>query len=150
MSPLTLGFCLQCCGGHWFLWKNSETNDGVYQLVYSLDNANHTFSGVDRLVRLMGSWPGTDAAHEVSVARTRVPVWSQEPSCTLQACVIDAASLDSLLGCSCPCLGQFLLPRPGRVWGQLCSQISQEGEQNAFPFAEVSSNIESQPAGVGS
>ncbi|XP_004860639.1 protein tweety homolog 2 isoform X1 [Heterocephalus glaber] len=31
-------------------YGNSETNDGAYQLVYSLDNANHTFSGVDELV----------------------------------------------------------------------------------------------------
>ncbi|KAM5273945.1 protein tweety homolog 2 [Ctenodactylus gundi] len=31
-------------------YGNSETNDGVYQLIYSLDNANHTFSGVDELV----------------------------------------------------------------------------------------------------
>lgn len=37
-------------------YGNSETNDGVYQLLYSLDNANHTFSGVDVLVRLVGSW----------------------------------------------------------------------------------------------
>ncbi|XP_037665184.1 protein tweety homolog 2 isoform X2 [Choloepus didactylus] len=27
-------------------YGNSETNDGVYQLIYSLDNANHTFSGI--------------------------------------------------------------------------------------------------------
>uniref|UniRef100_A0A3Q2L281 Protein tweety homolog n=1 Tax=Equus caballus TaxID=9796 RepID=A0A3Q2L281_HORSE len=31
-------------------YGNSETNDGVYQLIYSLDNANHTFSGIDTLV----------------------------------------------------------------------------------------------------
>uniref|UniRef100_A0A8P0PHF0 Protein tweety homolog n=1 Tax=Canis lupus familiaris TaxID=9615 RepID=A0A8P0PHF0_CANLF len=31
-------------------YGNSETNDGVYQLIYSLDNANHTFSGIDALV----------------------------------------------------------------------------------------------------
>uniref|UniRef100_A0A7N4P612 Protein tweety homolog n=1 Tax=Sarcophilus harrisii TaxID=9305 RepID=A0A7N4P612_SARHA len=31
-------------------YGNSETNDGVYQLIYSLDNANHTFSGIDELV----------------------------------------------------------------------------------------------------
>ena len=36
-------------------YGNSETNDGVYQLIYSLDNANHTFSGIDALVRLTGS-----------------------------------------------------------------------------------------------
>lgn len=31
-------------------YGNSETNDGAYQLENSLDNANHTFSGVDELV----------------------------------------------------------------------------------------------------
>uniref|UniRef100_A0A5G2RD44 Protein tweety homolog n=1 Tax=Sus scrofa TaxID=9823 RepID=A0A5G2RD44_PIG len=31
-------------------YGNSETNDGVYQLIYSLDNANSTFSGIDELV----------------------------------------------------------------------------------------------------
>ncbi|XP_004709377.1 protein tweety homolog 2, partial [Echinops telfairi] len=31
-------------------YGNSETNDGVYQLIYSLDSANHTFSGIDALV----------------------------------------------------------------------------------------------------
>ncbi|XP_053424400.1 protein tweety homolog 2 isoform X1 [Nycticebus coucang] len=31
-------------------YGNSETNDGVYQLIYSLDDANHTFSGIDTLV----------------------------------------------------------------------------------------------------
>ncbi|XP_003464953.1 protein tweety homolog 2 isoform X3 [Cavia porcellus] len=42
---------LVCCAavGVGF-YGNSETNDGVYQLVYSLDDANHTFSGVDELV----------------------------------------------------------------------------------------------------
>ncbi|XP_060242424.1 protein tweety homolog 2 isoform X2 [Meriones unguiculatus] len=30
-------------------YGNSETNDGVHQLIYSLDNANHTFSGIDEL-----------------------------------------------------------------------------------------------------
>lgn len=39
-------------------YGNSETNDGVHQLIYSLDNANHTFSGIDDLVRFTGSWPG--------------------------------------------------------------------------------------------
>lgn len=36
-------------------YGNSETNDGVYQLIYSVDNANHTFSGIDELVRRTGS-----------------------------------------------------------------------------------------------
>lgn len=31
-------------------YGNSETNDGVYQLTYSLYNANHTLAGVDSLV----------------------------------------------------------------------------------------------------
>lgn len=64
-------------------YGNSETNDGVHQLIYSLDNANHTFSGIDELVRIVDRWLGTGAAHEISKARTRVPVRSQEPSCTL-------------------------------------------------------------------
>jgi hypothetical protein len=57
-------------------YGNRETNDGVHQLIYSLDNANHTFSGIDELVRLVGSWLGMDTTHAVSVARTRVPVQS--------------------------------------------------------------------------
>ncbi|XP_045840512.1 protein tweety homolog 2 [Meles meles] len=42
---------LVCCAavGVGF-YGNSETDDGVYQLIYSLDNANHTFSGIDELV----------------------------------------------------------------------------------------------------
>ncbi|KAG5262826.1 hypothetical protein AALO_G00279330 [Alosa alosa] len=37
-------------------YGNSETNDGVYQLTYSLYNANHTLGGVDNLVTgTMGS-----------------------------------------------------------------------------------------------
>lgn len=31
-------------------YGNSETNDGVYQLTYSLYNANHTLGGVESLV----------------------------------------------------------------------------------------------------
>ncbi|KAG8541898.1 hypothetical protein GDO81_028034, partial [Engystomops pustulosus] len=31
-------------------YGNSETNDGVYQLTYSLDDANHTLAGIDTLV----------------------------------------------------------------------------------------------------
>uniref|UniRef100_A0A2K5K4V3 Protein tweety homolog n=2 Tax=Colobus angolensis palliatus TaxID=336983 RepID=A0A2K5K4V3_COLAP len=63
---------LVCCAavGVGF-YGNSETNDGVYQLMYSLEDANHTFSGIDALVRL----PGT--AHKVSVVRARAPVRSQ-------------------------------------------------------------------------
>lgn len=33
-------------------YGNSETNDGVYQLLYALDNANHTLTGIDTLVGL--------------------------------------------------------------------------------------------------
>ncbi|KAG7222261.1 hypothetical protein INR49_027265 [Caranx melampygus] len=33
-------------------YGNSETNDGVYQLTYSLYNANHTLGGVDSLVAI--------------------------------------------------------------------------------------------------
>ncbi|XP_072339536.1 protein tweety homolog 2 [Scyliorhinus torazame] len=42
---------LVCCAavGVGF-YGNSETNDGVYQLTYSIYNANHTLSGVDDLV----------------------------------------------------------------------------------------------------
>lgn len=32
-------------------YGNSETNDGVYQLTYSLYNANHTLGGISNLVR---------------------------------------------------------------------------------------------------
>ncbi|XP_059527061.1 protein tweety homolog 2 isoform X2 [Myotis daubentonii] len=55
---------LVCCAavGVGF-YGNSETNDGVYQLVYSLDNANHTFSGIDALVS------GTTQKMEVDLER---------------------------------------------------------------------------------
>lgn len=32
-------------------YGNSETNDGVYQLTYSLYNANHTLESIDNMVR---------------------------------------------------------------------------------------------------
>lgn len=38
-------------------YGNSETNDGVYQLLYALDNANHTLTGIDALVGLRGRDP---------------------------------------------------------------------------------------------
>lgn len=42
---------LICCAAVGIgFYGNSETNDGVYQLIYALDNANHTFSGIDSLV----------------------------------------------------------------------------------------------------
>lgn len=37
-------------------YGNSETNDGVYQLIYALDNANRTLSGIDSLVRNVMTW----------------------------------------------------------------------------------------------
>ncbi|KAM9296783.1 protein tweety homolog 2 [Gastrophryne carolinensis] len=42
---------LLCCAavGVGF-YGNSETNDGIYQLTYSLDDANHTLAGIDTLV----------------------------------------------------------------------------------------------------
>lgn len=33
-------------------YGNSETNDGVYQLTYSIYNANHTLGGIGSLVRV--------------------------------------------------------------------------------------------------
>ncbi|XP_069807631.1 protein tweety homolog 2 [Dendropsophus ebraccatus] len=42
---------LLCCAAVGIgFYGNSETNDGVYQLTYSLDDANHTLAGVDTLV----------------------------------------------------------------------------------------------------
>ncbi|XP_007958077.1 protein tweety homolog 2 [Orycteropus afer afer] len=42
---------LICCAAVGIgFYGNRETNDGVYQLIYSLDNANHTFSGIDAVV----------------------------------------------------------------------------------------------------
>ncbi|KAM4664017.1 protein tweety homolog 2 [Discoglossus pictus] len=42
---------LLCCAAVGIgFYGNSETNDGVYQLTYSLDNANHTLAGIDTLV----------------------------------------------------------------------------------------------------
>lgn len=92
-SLLTLvwGFVPSAAVGVGF-YGNSETNDGMHQLIYSLDNANHTFSGMDELVRIVGRWLGTGTAHEISEAGTRVPVRSQEPSCTLSGCVMDAGA----------------------------------------------------------
>uniref|UniRef100_A0A8V5G6E8 Protein tweety homolog n=1 Tax=Melopsittacus undulatus TaxID=13146 RepID=A0A8V5G6E8_MELUD len=40
-------------------YGNSETNDGVYQLLYALDHANHTLTGIDSLV---GPWAPERAA----------------------------------------------------------------------------------------
>lgn len=40
-------------------YGNSETNDGVYQLLYALDNANHTLTGIDALVGSVGQGPPT-------------------------------------------------------------------------------------------
>ncbi|KAM4032429.1 protein tweety homolog 2 [Anomaloglossus baeobatrachus] len=42
---------LLCCAAVGIgFYGNSETNDGVYQLTYSLDDANHTLAGIDSLV----------------------------------------------------------------------------------------------------
>uniref|UniRef100_A0A8D2J7A1 Protein tweety homolog n=3 Tax=Varanus komodoensis TaxID=61221 RepID=A0A8D2J7A1_VARKO len=42
---------LICCAAVGIgFYGNSETNDGVYQLIYALDNANHTLAGIDSLV----------------------------------------------------------------------------------------------------
>lgn len=42
---------LICCAAIGIgFYGNSETNDGMYQLTYALDNANHTLSSVDSLV----------------------------------------------------------------------------------------------------
>nr|XP_048673680.1 protein tweety homolog 2 isoform X3 [Caretta caretta] len=42
---------LVCCAAVGIgFYGNSETNDGVYQLIYAIDNANHTLSGIDTLV----------------------------------------------------------------------------------------------------
>ncbi|XP_069511222.1 protein tweety homolog 2 [Ambystoma mexicanum] len=42
---------LLCCAAIGIgFYGNSETNDGIYQMTYALDNANHTLSGIDSLV----------------------------------------------------------------------------------------------------
>ncbi|XP_076210317.1 protein tweety homolog 2 isoform X2 [Aptenodytes patagonicus] len=42
---------LICCAAVGIgFYGNSETNDGVYQLLYALDHANHTLTGIDSLV----------------------------------------------------------------------------------------------------
>uniref|UniRef100_A0A8C0FW41 Protein tweety homolog n=1 Tax=Bubo bubo TaxID=30461 RepID=A0A8C0FW41_BUBBB len=38
-------------------YGNSETNDGVYQLLYALDHANHTLTSIDSLVGPRGRLP---------------------------------------------------------------------------------------------
>ncbi|XP_036937874.1 protein tweety homolog 2 isoform X3 [Acanthopagrus latus] len=54
-SAVTAGLITCVAVGVGF-YGNSETNDGVYQLTYSLYNANHTLGGVDSLVTgTMGS-----------------------------------------------------------------------------------------------
>uniref|UniRef100_A0A8B9G0T8 Protein tweety homolog n=1 Tax=Amazona collaria TaxID=241587 RepID=A0A8B9G0T8_9PSIT len=48
---------LICCAAVGIgFYGNSETNDGVYQLLYALDHANHTLTGIDSLV---GAWGRT-------------------------------------------------------------------------------------------
>uniref|UniRef100_A0A3B3TV20 Protein tweety homolog n=1 Tax=Poecilia latipinna TaxID=48699 RepID=A0A3B3TV20_9TELE len=48
-SAVTAGL-ITCISVGVGFYGNSETNDGVYQLTYSLYNANHTLGGVDSLV----------------------------------------------------------------------------------------------------
>ncbi|XP_066521154.1 protein tweety homolog 2 isoform X2 [Hoplias malabaricus] len=48
-SSVTAGL-LSCVAVGVGFYGNSETNDGVYQLTYSLYNANHTLAGVENLV----------------------------------------------------------------------------------------------------
>ncbi|KAJ7984807.1 hypothetical protein DPEC_G00358600 [Dallia pectoralis] len=48
-------------------YGNSETNDGVYQLTYSLYNANHTLGGVDSLVT--GTMGGMEGGLKQHLAR---------------------------------------------------------------------------------
>uniref|UniRef100_A0A8V5GDJ2 Protein tweety homolog n=1 Tax=Melopsittacus undulatus TaxID=13146 RepID=A0A8V5GDJ2_MELUD len=44
-------------------YGNSETNDGVYQLLYALDHANHTLTGIDSLVGPWGRVPPSKPLH---------------------------------------------------------------------------------------
>ncbi|CAL8300950.1 unnamed protein product [Lota lota] len=54
-SAVTAGL-ISCMAVGVGFYGNSETNDGVYQLTYSMYNANHTLGGVDSLVSsTMGS-----------------------------------------------------------------------------------------------
>uniref|UniRef100_A0A3P9NWX9 Protein tweety homolog n=1 Tax=Poecilia reticulata TaxID=8081 RepID=A0A3P9NWX9_POERE len=53
-SAVTAGL-ITCISVGVGFYGNSETNDGVYQLTYSLYNANHTLGGVDSLVSTMGN-----------------------------------------------------------------------------------------------
>ncbi|XP_037399814.1 protein tweety homolog 2 isoform X4 [Pygocentrus nattereri] len=48
-------------------YGNSETNDGVYQLTYSLYNANHTLAGVENLV--MGTMGGMQSGLKEHLSR---------------------------------------------------------------------------------
>uniref|UniRef100_A0A8V5G6J6 Protein tweety homolog n=1 Tax=Melopsittacus undulatus TaxID=13146 RepID=A0A8V5G6J6_MELUD len=68
-------------------YGNSETNDGVYQLLYALDHANHTLTGIDSLHRphrarrprrLHRVLPVSEAA---GGAGDVVGTWVMEPSC---------------------------------------------------------------------
>lgn len=142
VSPLTLVWGSACSAavGVGF-YGNSETNDGVHQLIYSLDNANHTFSGMDELVRIVGRWLGTGTAHEISKAGTRVPVRSQEPSCTLSSCVMDALGRAAFQS-GCPAKGKkFLCPRPREGSGQLNSiglrLVCRTSEHLAIPEGDL-------------
>uniref|UniRef100_A0A8B9G0U0 Protein tweety homolog n=1 Tax=Amazona collaria TaxID=241587 RepID=A0A8B9G0U0_9PSIT len=55
---------LICCAAVGIgFYGNSETNDGVYQLLYALDHANHTLTGIDSLVGAWGRVPPSKPLH---------------------------------------------------------------------------------------
>lgn len=51
-------------------YGNSETNDGVYQLLYALDHANHTLTGIDSLV---GPWDRVPSSNPLHVPQGHIP-----------------------------------------------------------------------------
>lgn len=86
-------------------YGNSEANDGVYQLLYALDNANHTFSGIDVLVR---SRPGSQARPARSAWSPQTP--RSDPASSTPR------GLDAPWGCHLVPPGAdrpFLFPRQG-------------------------------------
>lgn len=50
-------------------YGNSEANDGVYQLLYALDHANHTLTGVDSLV---GPWARVPLSDPLCVPQSHI------------------------------------------------------------------------------
>lgn len=79
-------------------YGNSQTNDGVYQLTYSLDNANHTFSGIDTLVRFLGCWLGMGRPCELRSATAGIPV-GPPPVQPPQACSTLASPCQPMVFC---------------------------------------------------